>query len=104
MSASRDRLSWERSLLVRYKILRLFFNTLTADEKYSRNNRENFPEPIKMRLSKKVKSSFYFFVEFLKFTSIFEHFETKDKCQNLRISEVMESKKRVYLNVSKVII
>ena len=77
---------------------------MTADEKYSRNNRENFLQPIKMRLSKKVKSSFHFFIEFLKFTSIFEHFEKKYKRQNLRISEVMEYKKRVYLNVSKVII
>ena len=36
-------------------MLRLFVNTLSADEKYFLCNTENLPEPIQMELSKKLK-------------------------------------------------
>ena len=39
------------SLLVRSGILALLVNTLTADNKYSRHNGENFPQPIQMQFS-----------------------------------------------------
>ena len=48
-----DRLSWKSSLLVRSEILGLFVNGFTADEKYSRHNREKIPQPVQMQLSKK---------------------------------------------------
>ena len=38
----------EKSLLVIWKILGLFVNTLTADDKHSLINRENLTEPIRM--------------------------------------------------------
>ena len=44
-------LSWKKSLLVICKILGLFVNTLTADEKYSLLNRDNLMQPIQMQLS-----------------------------------------------------
>ena len=37
-------------------MLGLFFNTLTADEKYSLLYRDNLTQPIQMQLSKKLKS------------------------------------------------
>ena len=39
-------MSWKTSLLVRSDIIRLYFNLLIASDKYSRNIRENFPQPV----------------------------------------------------------
>ena len=47
----RDRVSWKKLLLVRSEILGLFVNTLTADVKYSRLNRQNFPQQIDTQLT-----------------------------------------------------
>ena len=55
-SSSRDRLSLKTFLLVRSKILGLFLNTLTDDKKFSRDNRENFPQAIQTQWSKKLKT------------------------------------------------
>ena len=41
------------SLLVISEFLRLFVNTLTADDKYSLRNTENLYQPIQMQLRKK---------------------------------------------------
>ena len=64
------------SLLVILKILGLFVNTLTADDKYSLGNRENLRQPIQKELCKKQKPFTAFFAAFLKSTLRFEHFET----------------------------
>ena len=56
-----------------------------------------------MELSKKLKTFFQFFIPFPTLTSNFEHFEGKDKSQSLSISEIMESQKRVYLIIQKVL-
>ena len=47
--------SWKKSLLMICKILRLFVNTMTADDKYFLLNRDNWTQPIQMRLWKKQK-------------------------------------------------
>ena len=39
-----------------YKILRLFVNTLTADDKHYLLNRDNLTQPIQMQLSQKQKT------------------------------------------------
>ena len=41
------------SLLVICEVLRLFVNTLSADDKYSLCNSEKLPQPIQMQSSKK---------------------------------------------------
>ena len=64
----RDERSWKKLLLVRSEILGLFVNTLTADEKYSRYNREKFPQQIQMQLYKKPKTFSRLFIVFLKST------------------------------------
>ena len=46
-------------------------------------------------LSKKEKSFFLFFATYLKSTSIFEHFETKDDPDTLCISEIIDCERRV---------
>ena len=49
----RRQLSWKTSLLGRSKIVRLFVNTSTADDKYFLLNREKLTEPIQILLSEK---------------------------------------------------
>ena len=63
--------------------LRLFVNTLTADDKYSLLNRENLTQPIQMQLCNKQKTFPYFFCEFLKSRLNFEHFFKKDDPHSL---------------------
>ena len=52
-----------------------FVNTLTADDKCSRHNRENFPKQIQMQLSKKPKTFSEFFIAFLKSRQNFQYLE-----------------------------
>ena len=52
------------SLLDISKILGLFVNTLNVDDKYSLRNRENVPQPIQMKLSKKKNLSHNFSVNY----------------------------------------
>ena len=52
----RDKSSWKKLLLVTCEMLGLFVNSLTADNKYSRHSRENFPQQIQMQLSQKQKN------------------------------------------------
>ena len=56
-----------------------FVNSLTADDKYSRQNRENFLQEIQMQLSQKPKTFTQFFIAFLDSTSSFEYFKKKMK-------------------------
>ena len=73
---------WKKSLLGILKILRLFVNTLTADDKYAHLNRDNVKEPIKILLSQTQNSFsqffFFFFFAFLKLRLNFKHFPKKE--------------------------
>ena len=57
-------LSWVKSVLVICKILGLFVNTLTGDEKYSLLTMDNLTQQIEMQLSKKQKALSQFFSTF----------------------------------------
>ena len=59
------------SRLVICEILRLFVNTLIANDKYSLCNRENLPQPILTKLSQKETIFPYFFAAFMKYRSTF---------------------------------
>ena len=65
------------SLLVIHKILWLFVNTLTTDDKYSLFNRDNLAEPLRMQLCKKeIKNGLsQFLTAFLESRSNSKHFE-----------------------------
>ena len=65
-------LTYKTSLLVIFKIWRLFVNTLSADDNYSLLNRENLTQPIQMQLSQKQKTFSPFFSDFLKSSWNFE--------------------------------
>ena len=60
------------------KILRLFGNTLTADDKYYLLNKDNLTKSIQTLLSQKEKTFSEIFSSFLKSTLNFEHFQEKD--------------------------
>ena len=59
------------------KILGLFVNTLTDDDKYCLLYRDNLTQPIQIQLSQKQKTFSEFFSAFLKSTLNFEHFQKK---------------------------
>ena len=64
-------------MLVLCKILRLFVNTLTDDDKYSLLYRDNLKQPIQILLSQKQKTFSQFFSAFFKSTLNFLHFQKK---------------------------
>ena len=80
-------------MLVLCKILGLFVNTLTADDKYSLLNRDNLTQSIQTLLSQKQKTFSRIFSSFLKSTLNFEHFQKKDDPPNRCISEITVSEK-----------
>ena len=61
-----------------HKILSLFVNTLTVDDKQFLLNRDNLTEPIQMQLSQKQKTFSEFFFAFLKSILNFKHLPKKD--------------------------
>ena len=68
------------SLLVILKILRLFHNTLTVDDKHFLLNRDNLRQPIQMQFSQKQKTFseiFFFFFPFLNSTLKFKPLRKK---------------------------
>ena len=64
-------------MLLLSKILRLFVNTLTDDDKYCLLYRDYLRQPIQIRLSQKQQTFSQFFSPFLKSTLNFEHFQEK---------------------------
>ena len=59
------------------KVLTLFVNTLTADDKYPLPSRDNSIETIQMHLWEKQKTFLPFLCGFFESTSNFEHFQKK---------------------------
>ena len=75
------------------KILGLFVNTLTDDDKYSLLYRDNLTQPIQILLSQKRKNFSRFFSAFLKSTLNLKHFQKKDDPHSRCISQISVSKK-----------
>ena len=61
-----------------HKILRLFVNTLTVNDKHYHLNRDNLAETIQISLPQKQKTFSEFFFAFLKSKLNFEHLPKKD--------------------------
>ena len=66
-------------MLVLWKILGLFVNTLSEDDKYCLLYNDNLLQPIQILLSQKQKTFSQFFSAFLKSTLNFEHIQKKIK-------------------------
>ena len=65
----------QKSLLETWKFFSVFFNTLTADDKYSLISRDNWMQTIQMHLSQKQKIFFQFFSAFFESALNSEHFQ-----------------------------
>ena len=72
-----DKLSWKKSALVTSEIFRLFVNTLTPDDKYSRRNIQIFWQQLPTSLSQEENTFYGFFIKFLKCPRNLEHSEKK---------------------------
>ena len=83
------------SALVISQIFRLFVNTLTPDDKYSRRNLQIFWQQIRTLLSQKGKALRGFFIAFLKCAWNLEHSEKKEKYPSLIITEIIASERDV---------
>ena len=92
-------MSYKNSPSVWCDILRLFVNALTADDKYSGINMQNLPQQFQTALSKKQKFFSGLFIAFLKYAWNLEHFQKKDEYPSLIISEIIDAKRRGYLNL-----
>ena len=62
-----------------HKIVRLFVNALSADNKHYLLNREKLTQPIQMQLPQQQKRFYQLLFESLKSILNFEHFQTKDE-------------------------
>ena len=69
---------------------------MTADDKYSCRNMQNFLQQLQTLLSQKQKTLSGFLVAFLKCAWNSEHFEKKDECPGLIISEIIVSERDCY--------
>ena len=80
-------------MLVLCKILGLFVNTLSEDDKYSLLYGDNLRQPIQILLARKQKTSSQFFSAFLTSTLNFEHFQKKNDPDSQWISQITVSEK-----------
>ena len=87
------------SALVTSETFRLFVNTLTPDDKYSRRYMQIFLQQLQRPLSQKGMAFFQFFIAFLKCAWNLEHSEKKEEYPSLIITEIIASERDVYLNV-----
>ena len=76
-----------------FKILTLFVNTLTADDKYSLLSRDNLSQPIQMHLSQKQNGISHFFLCIYQIYIKFGIFSKKDDPHSLCISEITNSER-----------
>ena len=89
----------KNSALVISEMLRLFVNTLTPDDKYSRRYIHIFWQQIQTPLSQKWKSFFRLLVAFLKCLLNLEHSWKKEEYPSLIIAEIIAFERDVYLSV-----
>ena len=85
-------------------MLGLFVNTLTAEYTYSARNMLILMQQVQMALSLKQKTFSGFFIAFLKYTWNGEHFQKKGESSSLSISEIIDSKRGVYLSAWKALL
>ena len=95
----RDKLSWKISALVTSEIFRLFVNTLTADDKYSRRYTQIFWQQLQTLLSREESSFCQFLIAFLKCASNLEHSEKNKEYPSLIITEIIASGRDVYFSL-----
>ena len=87
------------SALFTSEIFRLFVNTLTPDDKYSRCNMQIFWQQLQTLLSQDEKTFRWFLIAFLKCAWYWEDFEKKEEYPSLTNTEIISSERDIYLSV-----
>ena len=87
------------SALVTSEIFRLFVNTLTPDDKYSRRNILIFWQELQTLLSQEENTFCQFLIAFPKCAWNLEHSEQKEEYPSLMTNEIIGSERDVYLSV-----
>ena len=87
------------SALVTSEIFRLFVNTLSPDDEYSRRNMQIFWQQLQTPLSQQGKPFWEIFIAFLKCAWNLEHSEKKGEYPRLIITDNNSSERDVYLSV-----
>ena len=77
---------------------------MTAEYTYSRRNMQTFTQKVQTSSSLKQKTFSGFFIAFLKSTWNGEHFQKKGESFSLSISEIIVSKRGVYLSAWKALL
>ena len=92
-------MSCKKSPSVWSEILRLFVNALTVDDKYSGSNMQSLRQQFQTPATQKQKTFSGLFNDFLKCAWNLERFQKKDEYPSLISSEIIDAKRRGYLNV-----
>ena len=87
------------SALVISEIFRLFVNTLTPDDKYSRRNMQIFWQQFQTLLSPEKNPFCLFMIAFLKCAWNLEHSEKKGEYPTLISTEIIAAERDVYVSV-----
>ena len=87
------------SALVTSEIFRLFVNTLTPDDKYSRRNMQIFWPQLQTLLSQEEKTFCGLYIAFPKCAWDLEHSENKEEYPRLIITEIIAFERDIYLTV-----
>ena len=95
----RYKLSWKKSALVISEIFRLFVNTFTPDDKYSRRNMQIFWQQLHTSLSQKGKTFCRFLNVFLKCAWNLQRSEKQEAYPSLIITGIIASERDVCLSV-----
>ena len=95
----KDKLSCKKSALVTSEISRLFLNTLTPDDKYSRRYMQSFWQQLQTPLSQKGKTFCQFLIVFLNCGLNLQRSENQEEYTSLIITEIIASERDVYLSV-----
>ena len=87
------------SALVTSEIFRMFVNTLTPDDKYSRHHMQIFSQQFQTFLSQEENTFCRFLITFLKCQWNLEKSEKKEEYPSLIITEIIASERFVDLSV-----
>ena len=84
---------------MKFEVLEVFVNTLTADGKYSIGNMQNLTEQLPTAISQKQMTFTGIFITYLKSRKNSDDFDKKNEFSSLSISETIDAEKGGYLNV-----
>ena len=84
---------------MRFKILELFVNTLTTDDKYSSRNIQNLTQQLETTMSQKQKTFYGIFIRYVKSRTSSDDFVKKGESTSLSIYDIIDAEKSGYLNV-----